>query len=500
MFRCFLGLALQAVGTILFAISVGVLAGTMLYPESAAWRSQLGQPIVEARPEHLAGAITPDPMIRPAGVASSSWISSSPRAPQATGDTSAASGSDSEPLLSQPFMPSSTALAEDAATQTGSRRSDLASRPLPSYGRTVRIEIPRIGVDSTVTEVGIENGEYQVPSREVGHHLDSSSAGEPGNSVFNGHLQTLNAGRVFARLHELQAGDRIYLHTVSHQLDWVVQDVQTVPVANSSFILPTEDTRITLYTCAGSYNPLTRLYSHKLVVVAKMMAARARDLSAPLVNSPAPLPSAPGEVLPVSASSPPLPYPTAALRTIVDERFGNNDTNWPNDPRSTAWVADGAYRMFAREPSHFVAIGVPLAQALSDMVVRATFRKAGGPPGGGYGLIVRDQGPGPRDGISQSGRYYVLEAGDRGEFGIWRREGDHWVELIPWTSSTAIRSGSAPNELTVQAIGPQLNFFVNSRLVASQVDTALADGGVGVFVGGDANEAVLERFVVGVPK
>jgi hypothetical protein len=114
-------------------------------------------------------------------------------------------------------------------------------------------------------------------------------------------------------------------------------------------------------------------------------------------------------------------------------------------------------------------------------------------------LIVRDQGPGPRDGVSQGGRYYVLEAGDRGEFGIWRREETRWVELIPWTFAGAIRLGDAPNELTVQALGPQLTFLINGEQVASLVDAALTEGTVGVFLGGDYNEAVLERFVVEVP-
>jgi hypothetical protein len=213
---------------------------------------------------------------------------------------------------------------------------------------------------------------------------------------------------------------------------------------------------------------------------------------------PTPRPTATGQLL-ASSSSSSWPAPTAPRQTIFEERFRNNDRNWPNDPQSTAQVADGVYRVSAQEPSRFVAIGAPLAQSLSDVVVRVTFRKVGGPPGGGYGVIVRDQGPGPRDGINQGGRYYVLEAGDRGEFGIWRREGDHWIDLIPWTPSRAIRSGGATNELTVQAIGSQLTFLINGKHVASQVDAAHADGAVGIFVGGDGNEAIVQRFVVEVP-
>jgi hypothetical protein len=123
----------------------------------------------------------------------------------------------------------------------------------------------------------------------------------------------------------------------------------------------------------------------------------------------------------------------------------------------------------------------------------------GGPTGGGYGLIIRDQGPGPRDGVNQNGQYYVLEVGDRGEYGIWRREGDRWLDLIPWTQSELVPQGTVTNEVTVQASGQELTFMVNGRVLANLVGAVLRDGGVGIFVGGDLNEVVVERFVVQTP-
>src|SRR5579884_3523789 len=128
-----------------------------------------------------------------------------------------------------------------------------------------------------------------------------------------------------------------------------------------------------------------------------------------------------------------------AHRTILDEHFADNPRGWPSNPESTAWLADGSYRQVARQASQFVALGAPITERLRDVVVTARFRKVGGPSGGGYGVIVRDEGPGPRDGINQGGRYYVLEAGDRGEVGIWRRENDRWIDILPWTSSPAVR-------------------------------------------------------------
>ncbi len=112
---------------------------------------------------------------------------------------------------------------------------------------------------------------------------------------------------------------------------------------------------------------------------------------------------------------------------------------------------------------------------------------------------MRDQGPAPRDGANQQGRYYVLEVGDKGEVGIWRREGTSWVDLVPWQRSSAVKPGSATNELTVKAIGPRLSLTVNGEEVAAREDASLAVGNVGVFVGGDGNQVALDQIAIRTP-
>jgi hypothetical protein len=174
------------------------------------------------------------------------------------------------------------------------------------------------------------------------------------------------------------------------------------------------------------------------------------------------------------------------------------DPAWLDNPPYATW-SDGAYRLRAQVVGRFVAVGVPINRSFGNVVVSATFRKTAGPPGGGYGLLVRDQGPTPRDGVSQDLNAYVLEAGDLGEFGVWRRDGDQWVDLVPWTRSGNVRSGGSPNDLMVRAIGNQLTFSINGGEVASVTDNKLTSGGVGVFVGGDNNQVALDRFTIQVP-
>jgi Mannosyl-glycoprotein endo-beta-N-acetylglucosaminidase len=168
---------------------------------------------------------------------------------------------------------------------------------------------------------------------------------------------------------------------------------------------------------------------------------------------------------------------------------------WPNDPGSTAWLGSDGYHLFARVFQRFVGVGVA-SQPMGNVSIAATFHKTGGPAGGGYGIIVRDQTPDSRDGVDQAGQYYVLEVGDKGEVGIWRREQDHWVDLVPWAASAAVHTGDAENELVVTARNDQLTLSVNGVQVAKATDPTLATGGVGVFLGGDQNQGVLTHLSV----
>lgn len=191
----------------------------------------------------------------------------------------------------------------------------------------------------------------------------------------------------------------------------------------------------------------------------------------------------------------------AAPRLVFGEGFAAPLPNWPNDPNATAWFADGQYRLFARLPGKFVATGVPLPAPLGDATLSAQFHKIAGPTGGGYGLIVRDQGAATaHDGLNQGGEYMVLEIGDRGDVGIWQRDQTRWIDVVPWTRSNAVHMDRDPNALTVTTRGTSLRFEVNGIGVAEVSYTGLPSiGGVGVFVGGDLNDVALEWLRITTP-
>ncbi|MFN0071640.1 MAG: sortase [Chloroflexota bacterium] len=143
----------------------------------------------------------------------------------------------------------------------------------PDMGPPVWMRIPRIGVNARVSQVSTANGAYEVPAWDIGHHSDSALPGQPENSVYTGHVETIDAGRVFSRLGQLSAGDRISVFTDSHRTDWEVVDKVSVPNGEFGYIYPSGDRRITLYTCTGRFDPITRDYSHRLVITGRFVEA-----------------------------------------------------------------------------------------------------------------------------------------------------------------------------------------------------------------------------------
>jgi hypothetical protein len=119
--------------------------------------------------------------------------------------------------------------------------------------------------------------------------------------------------------------------------------------------------------------------------------------------------------------------------------------------------------------------------------------------GGGYGFILHDQGPGPRDGVNQNGRYYAVEIGDKGQIGIWRRDGDRWTDILPWTDASAVKPGEATNQLEIRASGDRMTVSVNGTDVQTVSDGALPFGGAGLFVGGDQNQVLVQDLTIQAP-
>jgi LPXTG-site transpeptidase (sortase) family protein len=133
--------------------------------------------------------------------------------------------------------------------------------------------IPRIGVNSSIVNVALANGEWPVPRFVVGHLAESVNAGETGNAVFAGHLLSLTNGNVFSRLKELEVGDDMVFQSEDGERWFRVMEAKVVRNTDVSVLAARPGlSTVTLITCEGTWIQKELDYDHRRVVVAEAIA------------------------------------------------------------------------------------------------------------------------------------------------------------------------------------------------------------------------------------
>jgi len=171
--------------------------------------------------------------------------------------------------------------------------------PEPQPGPIYSIDIPNLHLHAGVVQV-----DWEPPLFVVGQ-LRTSAFVTQGNSVLVGHLRGAAGYNVFDHLDQLAPGDKVIASSRGQTYDFVVSQMQVLPEGDTSPTEATTTPRLTLMTCAGTWNPLTRDYSDRLWVIAEPADAAAR-LDALAKPTAAPSSAAPSSVAarPIQVSPP----------------------------------------------------------------------------------------------------------------------------------------------------------------------------------------------------
>jgi LPXTG-site transpeptidase (sortase) family protein len=160
-----------------------------------------------------------------------------------------------------------------AAPDAVDRAAD-AHYPPPGYA--VRLAIPAIKLDTQVKQGGIVldaagNPSYETLPFVAVHYGDLTAlVGAHGNAVIAGHVVTLREGNVFRFLYRLDLDDQIEVWDQSQrEHDFKVTDVKLVSPDDLSPMAQTFDPTLTLITCGGTFDPVKREFSDRLIVTAK---------------------------------------------------------------------------------------------------------------------------------------------------------------------------------------------------------------------------------------
>jgi sortase (surface protein transpeptidase) len=167
----------------------------------------------------------------------------------------------------------------------GAQHTDLRDRTegliLPESD-PVAVSIPKIGVRSTLVDLGLEDdGTMEVPEPAVaGWYSRGPTPGALGPAVIAGHVTWDRAPAVFHRLGSVRRGDRV---TVTREDGKTAVFTVTRVARFSKSQFPTkavygaiDHAGLRLITCGGTYDAARRTYLDNVVVFAKLEAVRGR--------------------------------------------------------------------------------------------------------------------------------------------------------------------------------------------------------------------------------
>ncbi len=146
------------------------------------------------------------------------------------------------------------------------------SAQLPS-----RLKIPNISVDAPIIYVGLtSDGAMDTPKgpSEVAWYKLGPRPGENGNAVISGHYGrwVSGEGSVFDNLNKLIAGDKIYIEDEKGAtITFVVRESRRFdPAADATEVFISSDGKahLNIVTCEGTWDPINKTFSNRLIIFA----------------------------------------------------------------------------------------------------------------------------------------------------------------------------------------------------------------------------------------
>jgi len=152
-----------------------------------------------------------------------------------------------------------------------------ASALAPRASPPVRLQIPPIGVDSSLVRLDAKpDGSIEVPSDfdRPGWYMRGPAPGEPGPAIILGHLDSFTGPAVFWRLAALRPGDAVKVgREDGSQLAFKVQRIasfSTDAFPTDEVYGPTTGPELRLITCGGTFSLSRRQYLANVVVFASL--------------------------------------------------------------------------------------------------------------------------------------------------------------------------------------------------------------------------------------
>ncbi|GGM57723.1 class F sortase [Longimycelium tulufanense] len=173
--------------------------------------------------------------------------------------------------------------SSDAPAASNEKGSTAPAAAAESDGkpRPVQVRVPKIGAESSLIRVSMnEDGTMQVPSAkkpmQAAWYRFSPVPGEKGPAIVLGHVDGEGQPGIFFKLHELKAGDEVFVkRSDDKDLKFVVKRVEQVPkdkFPEDAVYGDTDKAELRLITCGGAFDKAAHSYKDNVIVYADLAA------------------------------------------------------------------------------------------------------------------------------------------------------------------------------------------------------------------------------------
>lgn len=180
-------------------------------------------------------------------------------------------------LIKEPYTPPPTPAPTPAVTATPKPSGTPQPTPSPTpYVKLtpVKIYFTERDIVSDIVPVGIVDGAMDTvdDAKLAAWLVDSATPGDPGNSIINGHRTWKKVLGYFSVLKDMELGEEIAIELEDGSVRYfevVSNDVYRIDNHPTSIMELGGETRVTLITCLGDYNPAIGTSESRVVVVCK---------------------------------------------------------------------------------------------------------------------------------------------------------------------------------------------------------------------------------------
>ncbi|HVS20482.1 MAG TPA: hypothetical protein VHD88_01475 [Pyrinomonadaceae bacterium] len=181
------------------------------------------------------------------------------------------------------------------------------------------------------------------------------------------------------------------------------------------------------------------------------------------------------------------------LSSFTDD-FSTQDWAIGNWADGKAWYQDDEYHMHAIS-ARFIEMYAPDKKEYNteNATVRVGLRSIdGNSPSTGYGLVVHGE---KKDGkLEDYG--FLLFTGEDPKYKIILHKGGAETNLVSWTSSSVIRTGTSPNQIEVRIRDLKMDLYINGQFITSITDSAGYRRGRVGFYTSDVGEVAFDDLEI----